>query len=140
VTPVALAALHGRAMASRPWSEVEFAALLAAPGVFLVCNGPSSFALGRIAADEAELLTIAVAPEARRAGLGLGSLAGFETEAAARGAIRAFLEVDTDNLAALALYRAARWADAGRRRGYYRASTGPGTDALVMTKSLLPNR
>jgi ribosomal-protein-alanine N-acetyltransferase len=138
MTPAALADLHARAMSvPPPWSQTDFLTLLAAPGVFL-CGDPQGFALGRVAADEAELLTIAVAPEARRQGLGRARLSAFQAEAARRGAVTAYLEVAETNAAARALYDAAGWVEAGRRRGYYRAEAGPAIDALVMTRRLAP--
>jgi ribosomal-protein-alanine N-acetyltransferase len=131
-TPAALAALHAACFVRpQPWSAAGFAAALAAPGAFL-CAGPAGFALGRAAAGEAELLTLAVAPEVRRRGEGSRLLAAFEAEAAARGAGRAFLEVAAENAPALALYARAGWRHAGLRRGY----CGGGIDALVMAKAL----
>ena len=82
------------------------------------------------------MLTIAVAPEARRNGEGRALLDGFLRTARARGAGTAFLEVAADNAAALALYRRSGFAEAGRRRGYYHSPGNPPVDALVMVKSL----
>ena len=136
MTPAAMAALHARCFTvPRPWAAAEFAALLAEATVFAV-QSPAGFALGRVAADEVELLTIAVAPEARRLGQGRDLMAAFTATAAARGARSAFLEVAADNAAAIALYHAAGFAVAGRRRGYDRLADGSAVDALVMAKSL----
>lgn len=118
-----------------PFSEAEFTTLLIAPGVF-VLGDADGFALGRVAADEAELLTIAVAPEARRRGRGRDLLQDFQAEAGRRGAAQAFLEVAEDNTPARALYTAAGWAEVGRRRGYYTLPGGGRADALVLRKSL----
>lgn len=136
MTPAAMAALHARCFTTpRPWTAAEFAALLAEPPVFATL-AETGFALGRVVADEAELLTIAVAPEARRQGEGRALLDGFLRTARARGAETAFLEVAADNAAALALYRWSGFAEAGRRRGYYHSPGNPPVDALVMVKSL----
>ena len=134
MTPEALARIHAACFseAPRPWSAEAFAALLASPLCHLAAAG-DGFALGRSAGGEAELLTLAVAPEARRRGLGDRLTAAFEAEAAARGAGAAFLEVALANAPARALYAARGWREAGRRRGYY----GPGADAVVMRKDLL---
>lgn len=133
MTPAALAALHARCFTTpRPWSEAEFAELLGTPFTFLL-TAPSGFLLGRVIAGEAELLTVAVAPEARRLGSGRALLAGFAQAARARGADSAFLEVAEDNAPARALYAAAGWAEAGRRRGYYHTPDGRRIDALVLT-------
>ncbi|MFN3938429.1 MAG: ribosomal-protein-alanine acetyltransferase, partial [Gemmobacter sp.] len=62
---------HARCFTSPPpWSEAAFAAALADPNGFL-CGEGAGFALGRVTLDEAELLTLAVAPEARRRHLSL---------------------------------------------------------------------
>jgi len=134
MTPGEMAALYARAFPdARGWSAEEIEGLLAAPGGFAV-TAPAGFALGRAVAGEAELLTIAVAPECRRAGRGRALLAGFEAEAAARGAEVAFLEVADDNAAARALYLVAGWKESGRRKGYY-ARPGGAVDAIILTKS-----
>ena len=71
MTPEDLAALHARCFTiPRPWSAAEFAGFLADPLAFLLVEGDAGFLLGRAVAGEAELLTLAVAPEARRRGLG----------------------------------------------------------------------
>lgn len=135
MNPTEMAALYAHAFpGARGWSTKEIEGLLAAPGGFVV-TAPEGFALGRAVAGEAELLTIAVAPEYRRAGRGRALLAGFETEAAARGADVAFLEVADDNAAARALYRVAGWSETGRRKGYY-ARPGGAVDAITLTKGL----
>lgn len=131
-----MAAIHAAAMTtSKPWSEAAFTETLADASVFPV-TGDDGFALGRVVLDEAELLTIAVAPEAQGKGHGRALLSEFEAVAAARGAATAFLEVAADNPPALALYRGAGWADAGRRKGYYRRPEGPDADALILRKAL----
>ena len=134
MTPDGLAALHARCFVHpRPWSGAEFADLLNSPHAFLLTR-PQGFLLGRTVADEAELLTLAVAPEARRRGIARALLAEFAATSQDRGATRAFLEVAADNGAARALYHAAGWGESGRRRRYY----GPDLDAIVMTLALPP--
>lgn len=135
MTPAALADLHARAFTvPRPWTAAEIAALLDSPHVFLLTDpGGRGFALGRAVAGEAEVLTIAVAPEARRQGIGAALLARLAEAAAARGAEVAHLEVAADNAAAIALYAAAGFAATGRRRGYFHAPDGARIDALTMT-------
>jgi [ribosomal protein S18]-alanine N-acetyltransferase len=137
MTPAELATLHARAFTTpRPWSEAEFASLLTDPLAFLLVEGDAAFLLGRAVAGEAELLTIAVAPEARRLGLGRKLVGRFIYQARLRGAESAFLEVAEDNIAARALYRASGFTEAGRRRGYYRTPQGTAVDALVLVRSL----
>ncbi|MFM2355156.1 MAG: hypothetical protein RLZZ528_892 [Pseudomonadota bacterium] len=133
MTPGALARLHAACFTvPRPWDAGEFAALLSAPGVFLLTQG-DGFLLGRAVAGEAEILTLAVAPQARRQGSGRALVADFLSEARARGADSAFLEVAADNLAAIALYLGAGFRQADRRRGYFTAPGRPALDALVLT-------
>lgn len=136
-TPEALAALHARCFAAAPppWSAPAFAGLLAQAETFLVAT-PTGFAVGRAAAGEAELLTIAVDPAARRRGVGRDLLARFEAEARARGAAEAFLEVAEGNAAARALYAGAGYAVAGLRPRYYRDGAGGAEAALTLRKAL----
>ena len=137
MTPAGLAALHRRCFRiPPPWSEADFAAFAADPLAFLLVEGDAGFLLGRAVAGEAELLTLAVAPESRRLGLGRKLVARFLYQARLRGAERAFLEVSAENLAAIALYESAGFAAAGRRRDYYAASEGGRIDALVMARGL----
>ena len=139
MTPETLAAIHARAFAGqgRGWSAQEFAALLDSPYVF-VCHKENAFALGRVIADEAELLTLATDPATRRRGRARAALAGFEAEAQARGATRGFLEVAEDNAPARALYAASKWQEMARRAGYYPRAGGQAVDALILEKSLAP--
>lgn len=105
--------------------------MLDSPHSFLL-HQTAGFLLGRVIADEAELLTLAVDPDARRQGIGRALTSEFAAEAARHGARLAFLEVAADNRAAIALYQAQGWQEAGRRPGYY----GPGTDALTLRLAL----
>lgn len=128
--PARLAALHAEAFAA-PWSEAEFADLLQQAGVFAV-EEADGFILIRVVLDEAEILTLAVRPTARRAGLG-GRLVGQgAVRAAQAGAVRLFLEVAEDNVAARTLYDRAGFAQIGRRKAYYAAPDGGRIDALVL--------
>jgi len=137
MTPEALAALHALAFddTPRPWTASEFAALLGQEAALLVAR-PAGFALGRIAGPEAELLTLAVHPGARRRGLGSALVAAFEAAAAARGAAEALLEVAETNAPARALYHGLGYRPVGRRPGYYRRAAAPPLDALVLRKRL----
>ncbi|HCQ65593.1 MAG TPA: 30S ribosomal protein S18 alanine N-acetyltransferase [Rhodobacteraceae bacterium] len=134
MTPAAMAALYARAFRDgRPWSADEIAQLMAAPGFAVTTQ--AGFALGRAVAGEAELVTVAVDPGARRQGQGRALLAAFDAQARALGAETAFLEVAADNTAAQGLYRATGWVVTGRRKAYYRRATGA-VDAVMMTKVL----
>lgn len=134
--PVALAAIHLASFRNpRPWSADGIAAILSGTGTFLL-TAPEGFLIGRAIAGEAELLTLAVAPERRRQGAGERLLAAFLTESARLGAATAFLEVAADNVAALALYRRHGFDETGRRRGYYRDAPGEAVDAIVMSRPI----
>lgn len=132
--PAALAALHATSF-DRGWTASAFADLLGQPGVILI-TGPDGFILIRVAADEAEILTLAVRPEAR--GRGQGSRLTREAAAAATaaGARRLFLEVAEDNAAARALYRRAGFEAVGRRPRYYARPGAPPVDALLLSLNL----
>ena len=131
-----LAALHAEAMEfPRPWDRQAFQGFLDFPGTILVA-GPDGFALGRVVADEAELLTVAVRPGARRRGIAARCLAEFHGRAADKGATRAFLEVAATNAGARALYSGAGYAEDGRRRAYYALPDGTSVDAILMSKTL----
>ena len=110
-----LAALHARAF-ERPWSETETAALLRGVGAVAFAT-EDGFILLRALGLEAEVLTLAVAPEARRRGLGRSLVEAALAAAAAGGAEALFLEVAADNAAALALYEGAGFERVGVRRG-----------------------
>ena len=131
-----LAALHARAF-ERPWSEAEFAELLRGVGVTAFA-AEQGFILVRVLGPEAEVLTLAVAPEARRQGVGRGLVDTALEAAAARGAEAMFLEVAADNTAALALYERAGFERVGVRRGYYPRPDGPAADALTLRRLLSP--
>lgn len=70
-------------------------------------------------AGEAELLRIAVAPEARGGGLGRVLLEACQRDLAAEGIARLFLEVRPGNASAIRLYEACGWSPCGRRPRYY---------------------
>jgi [ribosomal protein S18]-alanine N-acetyltransferase len=132
-----MARLHGLCfVVPRPWSAEEIAALLDSPLCF-VCARVEGFLIGRVVVGEAELLTLAVDPAAQRQGIGRALVAELIAVAAARGAVRVFLEVARDNVAALTLYRAMGFREAGVRRGYYQQTEGAPVDALVMDRVLV---
>lgn len=135
-TPQSLARLHAACFITpRPWSADEFASLLGEDASFLITR-PQGILLGRCVLDEAEVLTIAVDPAARRQGIGQALLADFARQAFEKGAESAFLEVAADNLAARALYAGAGYRTAGRRPRYYRTPDGGLIDAEIMCKQL----
>jgi len=130
----AMAAIHAAAFpTAERWNAEAFATQLALPGGFGFVDEAGGLILLRVAADEAEVLTLAVAPDIRRRGVGHGLLEAALAAAAAQGAVSLFLEVARSNVAARALYAAAGFAEAGLRHGYYPG----GDDALVLRSDLL---
>jgi ribosomal-protein-alanine N-acetyltransferase len=134
-----LAAIHRDAF-RRTWSAHDFTALMSEPNVFALAvrvtplfgaRRLAGFVLVRYAADEAEILTIAVAPKARRRGYGRMLMEDVIRRLYREHVASLFLEVDRANAAAAALYRSLGFVVAGERKNYYGASDGDGT-ALVM--------
>jgi ribosomal protein S18 acetylase RimI-like enzyme len=94
----------------------------------LVENTPAGFCSWRqSAADEAEILNLAVDPGFRRRGVASALLSAVSAQA--RGTI--FLEVAEPNAPAIALYRKLGWEPAGLRAGYYNHGV---VNAVVMKK------
>lgn len=129
-----LAALHASSF-SKPWDAEALSALLAGPGVFAHVV-PDGFVLTRVAGGEAEILTLAVAPAARRRGLGRALMLAAAARAASLGAAAMFLEAGTGNDAALALYARMGFARIGLRKGYYADAPDAGRDAWVLRAEL----
>ena len=127
-----LAALHAQAF-NAPWSAGELADLLAMPGAFALHVPEAGFILCRVAADEAEVLTLAVVPELRRQGLAGRLLQGAIDVSVQAGGTSLFLEVDEHNTAARALYARAGFVPVGRRPGYYDLPSGR-VDALILRR------
>ncbi len=128
-----LAAVHVRCF-TRAWSATEIAGLLAQTAVHgLLASGDgkdTGMALLRVVADEAEILTIGVVPEARSRGVGRQLLETLEETAQTAGAARIFLEVSQANAAARRLYDQARYSEIGLRKAYY----ADGNDAHILEK------
>lgn len=131
------AALHQEAF-STPWSEQAFVDLLAHPTTRVWIAGtsaPVGFVMTRAAADEVEILTLAVRPHQRRNGAGRALVQGALTYAAQHGAARCHLEVAADNDPAKSLYATLGFKVTGSRPGYY-ARPQSVVDAVLMTKRL----
>lgn len=129
---------------SRPWSSAEFEALLMQPPVFgfaAVETGrpraaAAGFVLARLAAGEAEIVTVAVARACRRLGLGRRLMDAVLRELYGQRAEALFLEVDEANAPAIALYRRLGFRQVGRREAYYSGPDGTRSGALVMRRDL----
>ena len=81
------------------------------------------------AADEGEILNLAVAPAGRRHGLGRALVQRILEALTARGVRQVYLEVRESNAPARALYAAHGFKEVGRRKQYYRR---PVEDAIVL--------
>jgi len=92
----------------------------------------SGFILARLVrlddGGEAEILTFAVAPKARRRGIGRALLEHLLRCLYQQRAEVLFLEADAQNTAALALYRSLRFKETGRRKAYYQTAPAPGAN------------
>ncbi|MBQ0823647.1 GNAT family N-acetyltransferase [Microvirga terrae] len=136
-----LAAIHASAFA-RGWSTLDFERLLGergvvADGLFLGRTAkPVGFTLSRIVLDEAEIITVAIAAEARGKGHARPLLSRHLDELARRGVARVHLEVEDGNAPALAAYRRLGFRDIGRRDGYYQKADGTRVAALTMALDL----
>lgn len=89
-----------------------------------------------LAAGEAHVLNIAVAPQHQGRGHGRRMLRSLVHLARARAAQRIFLEVRPSNRGAIALYHREGFNEIGRRPRYYPARDGR-EDAIVMAMELL---
>lgn len=133
------ASLHATGFA-HSWSASEFESLLADSACLSVGvdtkSGLAGYLMSRIAVDEAEVLTIVVAPALRMFGCAQRLLQDHLSRLAARRVQVVFLEVDAQNQAALALYRRNGFLEVGRRKAYYARADGDRADALVMRRNL----
>jgi ribosomal-protein-alanine N-acetyltransferase len=119
---------------AEPWNETAMADLLAMPGVYgwlAADEQPEGFVMARIAADEAEILTLLVLPPYRRTGLARRLLEAALGNAKMQGAERMYLEVASSNEAAQQLYTKVGFTLVGRRKAYYAS----GADALLLAKA-----
>lgn len=136
-----MAALHAACFATG-WSEESISDFLADTGILVhkvnaaLANALAGFVIARGTGDEAEILTLAIDAKYRRRGLAQTLLDKTSTQLAASGVERLFLEVDSENDAAIALYKKHGFAQVGRRRNYYRRDGHPARDALCLSLNL----
>lgn len=134
------AALHAASF-RYPWPQSDFEDLLAArttfaEGAYARGNELVGFILSRLAADEAEILTIAVKPRRRGQGIARRLMHASMARLQVAGAKSWFLEVEATNQAAIALYRNFGFEQVGERKSYYRTAGGEAATALIMRRSL----
>lgn len=135
---MALAVLHATSF-EPGWSEDSIGGFLTDPACLTLGAREHSAApfdgmlLLRIAGDEAEILTLAVAPHARRQGLGRQLVETAIPLLSKRNVNTLFLEFAADNHAAALLYKRIGFCEAGRREGYYKGTDGtPRRDARIL--------
>lgn len=139
----AIALLHGR-LFSPPWTTLEVAQLMVHPGAAAFVaqgaagEGVAGYILGRVAADEAELLSIGVTMAHRRQGIARNLMQALAARVREMGATRLYLEVSAANPGAVALYQVQGFTRIGVRRGYYRLPGQPAEDALLLALELAP--
>lgn len=126
------------------WREADIRRILALPnalGRLVIEQGPQAHPLGyllmRWAAEEAEILTIGVAPSERGCGLGHLLVESAEADARRRGVRNLHLEVREDNAVARRLYAAHGFDVVGLRRDYYSGRDGIRRNAVSMSKQLV---
>ncbi len=134
-----LAQLHGASF-HRGWGEGEFEQMLAERNTLVhrLRQGRRviGFAVSRMAADEAEILSIAVDAKHRGRGLSRNLLLTHLGHLAGRGVRTVFLEVEESNQPARRLYERAGFAVAGRRERYYKQPGGEQLNAVLMRRDL----
>jgi Fur family ferric uptake transcriptional regulator len=142
----AMARLHG-SLFDAAWDAASFRELLSEPSTLAFAAEAGAdrtdqrqtlwgLIVGRVAADEAEILTVGVVRERQRLGVGRRLLKRLCRAAGSRGARRLFLEVAEGNSAARALYARLGFKDDGRRPGYYEHAGAPPEDAVNLSLTL----
>lgn len=137
---VALAELHGL-LFTPAWDAGSIRSLMEHSGslALLASLGEKhqvGFVLGRVIADEAEILSIGVARDWHRRGIAGRLVAALARLAGEQGATRMYLEVAADNGPARQLYLAQGFSEVGRRAAYYDLPHGQKVDALIMARPL----
>ena len=132
-----LAQLHGASF-HRGWGEFEMMLAERNTLVHRLRQGRRiiGFAVSRMAADEAEILSIAIDADKRGRGLSRDLLLTHLGHLAGHGVRKIFLEVEENNLPARRLYEWAGFGVVGRRERYYKQPGGEHLNALLMRRDL----
>ncbi len=135
----AIVALHATSF-RRGWSEIEVEGLLGERNMVThrakLRDALCGFIMSRLAADEAEILSVAVARAWQGRGLAGRLLDLHLRRLAGLGCRAVFLEVDEHNRAAIRLYNRAGFREVSRRANYYPAAEGNSAAALVLRRDL----
>ena len=127
-----------RASYQFPWSEGIFRDCLRVGyvcRVITVSRHVMAYGVMSLGAGEAHILNLCVAEGYRCRGVGRRLLTSLIERATTAGMADAFLEVRPSNTAAIRLYLALGFEQAGMRRGYYQAVNGR-EDAAVLRRAL----
>jgi len=134
-----LAQLHAASF-HRGWGEGEFESMIAERNTLVhrlrLGRKTIGFAVSRIGADEAEILSIAIDANKRGRGLSRNLLLIHLGHLAGRGVRRIFLEVEENNAPARRLYERSGFTVVGRRERYYQQASGEQLNALLMRRDL----
>jgi ribosomal-protein-alanine N-acetyltransferase len=136
-----IAALHAR-LFNPAWDAESIGRLIEHPAAAAFIaqvrepKAVAGFVMGQIAADEAEILSIGVAPEWQRRGIARQMVEGLIRAARRAEVERLYLEVAADNTAAQRLYEGLGFAVDARRKGYYARAGAQPVDALVLALTL----
>lgn len=136
-----IADLHAASF-DEAWTPPMIKRIMAMAGSFgliarrVVDGGVAGFALVRKAADECELLSLAVGDDDRGNGVGAMLLDAALSSAIAVDARKFFLEVAETNDVAIRLYTSRGLKTVGRRPDYYELKSGRREAALTMRRDL----
>lgn len=140
------ATLHALCFPGESWSRADFAGILEIAGasgrwaidVADPRRDPQAFLFDMLLGAAGEIVTLGVAPSARRRGAARALLEDLLARARASGVASLTLEVAEDNVAAFSLYRALGFEQAGTRRAYYRRADQSLVDARLLRRTLMP--
>ena len=124
-----LANLHALCFPNKPWSADDLRDLKQSGCEIIMSQ--NGFIVYRIAADEAEIITIGVNPETRRSGIASAMIGIIKKTLKSQGVKKIFLEVSSTNMSAQKLYENCGFKVVGLRPKYY-----DGVDAILMSKDL----
>jgi len=140
------ARLHALCFPGESWSRADFEGILqiaGASGHWAIDPAdprqmPQGFLFDMLLGHAGEIVTLGVAPAARRCGAGRALLEDLLDRGRALGVASLTLEVAEDNAGALALYQTLGFEHVGTRRGYYRRPDRSLMDARLLRRTLLP--
>jgi ribosomal-protein-alanine N-acetyltransferase len=134
-----LAQLHGASF-HHGWGEGEFESMIREHNTLVhrlrLGRKTIGFAVSRIGADEAEILSIAIDADERGRGLSRDLLLTHLGHLAGKGVRTVFLEVEENNVPARRLYERTGFVVVGRRERYYQQESGEQLNALLMRRDL----